>query len=276
MNCAFIGGGRMAQAIIRGLLEKPDDSIAIYVFDVSPAARTACADLVGPTNVFEECSGLSTVELDLIVIAVKPQDVQAGLESASALASGHDRVVISIAAGIELSILQKGLPSGVPVIRAMPNLPITYGVGVTALCAGPSVVAPQLDNARRVFEASGKVVVVDEALMDGVTAVSGSGPAYVFRFLSALARGGMSEGLSREEAFELAIQTCFGAARMLEAEVFEKNGEPADLIAAVASKGGTTEAALKVLDDRQFDDIIENAVKAAAFRSRELANLYKS
>jgi pyrroline-5-carboxylate reductase len=203
----------------------------------------------------------------VIVVAVKPRDVVALLDRAGKTI-GPDQVVISLAAGVPLALYEDRLPD-VPVVRAMPNTPSLVREGVTAIAGGSSVTEDHLARARRVLEAVGQVEVLDESLIDAVTAVSGSGPAYVFLLAEALEEAAVREGLPRDIAAALVHQTVRGAGHLL-TDTGVRAGE---LRAQVTSPGGTTAAALHVLEERGFRAVVEDAVRAAAQRSRELGTM---
>lgn len=200
----------------------------------------------------------------VVVVAVKPRDVP-GLLSQVGPALVPDQVVVSLAAGVPISLYELGLP-GVPVVRAMPNTPAFVREGVTALAAGNQVTEIHLERVRAVLTAVGDTEVMDESLIDAVTAVSGTGPAYVFLLAEALTEAAIREGLPRDIAERFVHQTVRGAGHLLT----ETPHSPAELRAQVTSPGGTTAAAVHVLEERGFRAIVEDAVRAAAHRSRQL------
>ena len=202
---------------------------------------------------------------DLIVLCVEPQVLDSVLADLSSILTSN-LLLISVAAGYPLSRLQKQLKTATRLVRAMPNTPSTIGEGVTALSLVPGLSSQDQDRARCLFESVGKVVVVEERLMDAVTGLSGSGPAYVFAMIEALADGGVLMGLSRATAQVLAAQTLAGAARM----VLEQGTHPAVLKDRVASPGGTTIAGLSRLEQGRLRATLVSAVTAAAQRSQEL------
>lgn len=202
---------------------------------------------------------------DLIVLCVEPQVLDSVLADLSSILPSNP-LLISVAAGYPLSRLQKQLKTATRLVRAMPNTPSTIGEGVTALSLVPGLSSQDQDRARCLFESVGKVVVVEERLMDAVTGLSGSGPAYVFAMVEALADGGVLMGLPRATAQVLAAQTLAGAARM----VLEQGTHPAVLKDRVASPGGTTIAGLSRLEQGRLRATLMSAVTAAAQRSQEL------
>jgi pyrroline-5-carboxylate reductase len=289
----FIGGGNMAEALVRGLLEKkifkPGD---VIVSDVDPVRRRKLARSLKVETTADNLAVLR--DSRALLLAVKPQNIDDVLgEMAAAMrasrasqgpgaspkssrasimpASIHvkptDRLFISIAAGITLRRMTTALGSGARVIRVMPNAPAMVGQGMAALVRAPGASRADEAFALRIFGAVGDAVALaDESLLDAVTALSGSGPAYVYLFVKALADAGVSEGLTPELATRMALKTLRGA----EENMRRSPMTAAELIRIVASPGGTTEAALRKFDDLRFSDIVAGAVHAAANRSREL------
>jgi pyrroline-5-carboxylate reductase len=261
----FIGGGRMAEALISGVL-------AAKLFEPEKI-RVADPDLSRQDHLKRHYGvqvGFMNDEVvrasDVIVLAVKPQvitDVLRGLGPGI-----RDRLVVSVAAGVPIRRIQESLGPQVGVIRAMPNTPAMVGAGMTALTVGPEVGPEAVAFVRQVFESVGKVVLLEERLMDAVTGLSGSGPAYIFLAIEAMADGGVKMGLPRETASVLAAQTVLGAARM----VLESGQHPARLKDQVASPGGTTIAGLHRLEQGGLRAVLMDAVEAATKRSQELGN----
>lgn len=262
---AVLGIGAMGEAIARGLLAAGWTSS-----ELSTAVRREVRLHDVETRIGIVCH-LDAVEAirgrDVVVIAVKPRDIEK-LLSGVADVIGAEQVVISIAAGVPISVFEAALGE-VPVIRAMPNTPSLVGEGVTALAGGTWVSEDHLARARRVLEAVGHVSVMDEGLLDAVTAISGSGPAYLFLLAEALEEAAVREGLPRDIAEALVHQTVRGAGHLL-TETQMRAGE---LRAQVTSPGGTTAAAMHVLEERGFRALVEDAVRAAASRSRELGEM---
>ncbi len=260
MRITFIGGGNMAQAIIGGLAKRrfPVQDLAA----VEP--MTATRERLEALQVRTYANAAEAAPYgDLVVMAVKPQQMH---EAAAALRLNGE-LVLSIAAGIRLADLSRWL-SGYPLLaRCMPNTPALIGEGVSALYCMPSVTPELRGFARQVLEAVGRVILVeDEALLDAVTAVSGSGPAYVFLFIEALQQAARELGLAPEQARALSIQTFLGAARLAEA-----SQEPVALLRErVTSRGGTTERALASMHQDGVVQAIVRAIHAANERSREL------
>lgn len=265
MNIAFIGGGNMATALISGLLEAARGRVAIRVADPSEEARERLRREPG-VETFAE--GRDTVpEADVIVLAVKPQvmpDVLAELDGVIE----RGQLVVSVAAGTTVAVIQQVLGDDQPVVRAMPNTPALIGHGITGLFASRACRPHHREQAQRILAAVGQVLwVEDEVLMDVVTAVSGSGPAYYFLLTEALAAAGERLGLDGADAARLAVHTAAGAGVML----IEAEEGPAQLRRRVTSLGGTTEAAVEALERGGFRGLINDAVEAATRRGRELA-----
>jgi pyrroline-5-carboxylate reductase len=201
---------------------------------------------------------------EIVVVAVKPRDVP-GLVSAMRGVLHPSQVLVSLAAGVPTSTYEEAL-AGIPVVRAMPNTPALVGEGVTGIAPGSSARPGDVEKARKVLEAVGEVHVLEESLLDAVTAVSGTGPAYVFLLAEALIEAAIREGLPRDVAEALVRRTIRGAGHLLTDIV----KAPAELRADVTSPGGTTAAAVHVLEEGGFRALVEDAVRAAARRSREL------
>lgn len=255
----------MGEAIVRGLLgagwETEELTAAVRrevrLHDVETRVGVTCH--LDPAAAVEN--------RDVIVIAVKPRDVP-GLLHAIAGRVEPEQVVISIAAGVPISVFEQSL-HGVPVIRAMPNTPSLVKEGVTGIAGGTWVSEDHLARAGRVLEAVGVVSIMDESLLDAVTAVSGSGPAYVFLLAEAMEEAAVREGLPHDIATALVRQTVRGAGHLLT----ETATRPGELRSQVTSPGGTTAAAMHILEERGFRALVEDAVRAAANRSRELGDL---
>lgn len=263
MKIAFLGGGNMANALIGGLLAQGFDRSAVCVIEMDPSAREKLAARHAVR--VSAAQDAATREADTLVLAVKPQDMKQALGS---LGGGlDDKLVISVAAGLRLADLSRWLGGHRRLVRCMPNMPALIGAGITALYAMPGVSAEERGRAEKVLGAVGEVVWVgDEALLDPVTAVSGSGPAYVFWLIEQLAAGGERLGLAAEIARKLAVHTVLGAARLAAQSV----SAPGTLREQVTSKGGTTEAALRVFDEERIAERFQRALAAASRRGAEL------
>jgi pyrroline-5-carboxylate reductase len=255
----LLGGGRMAEALLGGLLEAGTCSAdQVAVVEIAPARRAVLAERFPGVTVVE-----APVPADGVIVATKPADVPSALGAAASVGL---RRVLSIAAGVGLTSLEKAAGVGVPVVRAMPNTPAMVGAGAAAMSPGAHAGSEDLAWAGSILGAVGTVVEVPEASLDAVTGLSGSGPAYVFLVAEALTDAGVHAGLPRAVADALVRQTLLGAARLLA----EGEDGPEALRAAVTSPGGTTAAGLRVLEERAVRAALLDAVAAATARSREL------
>jgi len=265
MKITFLGGGNMASALIGGLLKQGFSAADIQVVELYEAARARLTQdfAVRAVAVLDEAA----LRCDVLVLAVKPQQMHEALAAVSGKLG--EQVVVSIAAGLRLEDLSRWLGGHALLVRAMPNTPALIGQGMTGLYAGEAVSATQRDSVSRILAAVGRSVWVErEALIDAVTAVSGSGPAYVFHFIEALEQGGVALGLPAEVARQLAIQTLVGASALAAASP----ESPAVLRERVTSKGGTTAAALNSMADDGFLPLVARALDAAAKRGAELGD----
>ena len=268
---SFIGGGNMAGSLIAGLIADDWNPGSIRVSDTDPRQLER---LVQRFPIETSSDNAHVVAgADVVVLAVKPQ-VMEGV--ASALASNISRVqplVISIAAGIPETALRQWLGDKTAIVRCMPNTPAMVQSGATAMYANPFVTDEQRSIAESILRAVGIVIWVDdEAMMDAVTALSGSGPAYIFLFIEALQSAGQELGLAEETAYLLALQTVFGAAKM----ALESQEDATTLRQRVTSPGGTTERAINTFHEGGFEKLVSKALHAAAQRSRELAEEFGS
>ena len=264
MKLGFIGAGNMAEALCKGVIAGgvfPKEEI--IASDISEARRNYFKEQLGvsvsPSN--EEVVKSSRT----VLFAVKPQNMAEVLEEVGSLFK-KDQLIISIAAGISSAFIEKYLKDEVPVIRSMPNTPVLVGAGMVAIAAGRWAGPEHLNQARRLFESAAEVIEIEEKLIDAVTAVSGSGPAYFFYLIEAMVEAGISEGLSREDAVTLASHTAYGAAKLL----LETGEAPEELRRKVTSPGGTTFEAISSMENDNVKRNIIKAVKAAAQRSRKL------
>ncbi len=265
MNILFIGGGNMAAAIIGGLVGQGRSPSTLQAVDVLPEARARLEQQFGIRTSADPAAAAAGA--DCIVLAVKPQQMR---EVAAALAPVlKGQLVISIAAGIRGSDLARWLGGHAAIVRAMPNTPALVAAGVTGLHALPGVSAQQRSEAENVLAAVGSTFwVAQETALDAVTAVSGSGPAYVFYFIEALEQAALELGLPAAVARQSALQTFAGAVKLAAAG----DADPATLRARVTSKGGTTERAIGALDAAAVKTAFIRAVHAAAERSAELGD----
>ncbi len=264
-NLLFVGGGRMAEALINGILTAQlAEGGQICAVDPDPKRRDVLSGQYGIST--EESAQNALTDGTLVVLAVKPQIV-GGVLDALKKNLNDTHLLISIAAGVTLSFMEKHIEgSGARVIRVMPNTPALVQEGASALSPGKNVTQEELDIAFHIFEAVGKAVVMDEGYLDAVTGLSGSGPAYVFSFLEALIDAGVKVGLARPDAETLVMQTVLGSVKL----AMSGNDHPAQLRAMVTSPGGTTIAGLHEMERAGFQGIIMDAVEAATNRSKEL------
>jgi pyrroline-5-carboxylate reductase len=259
----FIGAGQMAEAMIGGLLSGQVCS-AESIWATDPVAerrdrfKSQFGIRVGPSN------REAVAWADVVVLAVKPQTISAVLSGLGPTLA--HALVISIVAGVTIRTIAEQIAGAMRVVRAMPNTPALVREGMTSLAMGAGVSDDDVRLVRTIFQAVGLVVLVEERLMDAVTGLSGSGPAYVFQAIEALADGGVMMGLPRQTAELLAAQTVLGAARL----VLESGVHPAQLKDRVASPGGTTIAGLHQLEQGGFRATLMAAVEAATTRSKEL------
>lgn len=264
IDIGFIGGGNMTEAMVRGLLASGFAASSLLVAEPDATRRRAMAKRykVAVTDDNSAAVGSSRT----VVLAVKPQILAGVLEGLRPNVTGRE-LFVSIAAGVMLAKLEKGLGASARVVRVMPNTPCLVGKGASVICAGSRATAADVKLVKKMFAAVGDAhVIKDEKLLHLVTALSGSGPAYVYRFAEALIEAAAKGGMERDLARALTFQTLAGAAAMM----IETGQEPADLRRAVSSPGGTTLAGLASLDDKGFVDTVKSAVAAAARRSVEL------
>lgn len=267
----FLGGGHMGRALVAALRRAGVRGSDIVVFDTQAATRDALQrefDVRVAADAADATAHIAS--LDVLVLAVKPQDMAAALRPLKALLSAHRPLVISVAAGLGIRQLAELCGDGVPLVRAMPNRPALLGAGATGAYADPVLPRTARRRAEAVLATAGCVVWVnDESLMDVVTAVSGSGPAYFFRMAEALAAAGIAQGLPEAAANELAVATLHGAGLMA-----THGADLAALRESVTSKGGTTAAALAQFTAQGFEQGVADAVAAAVTRGRQLATQF--
>jgi pyrroline-5-carboxylate reductase len=259
----FIGGGNMAGALIGGLIRRGFAAGDMHVVEPNAARRE---QLVAEFGASVHAAAAPEALTGRVILAIKPQQMREVAQLLAPHAAG--RLFVSIAAGIRAADLSRWLGGEAHVARSMPNTPALVGAGVTALFAAPGVSEVERADAQTLLGAVGATLwVADEALLDAVTALSGSGPAYVFYFLEALAEAGAALGLPERDARMLALATVAGAARLA-----QDGEDPALLRARVTSKGGTTERALSIMQAEGFKPLIARALAGAAERSRELGD----
>ena len=265
MKLGVIGCGKMGTALVAGAIRAGVvDAADVVGCDPSAAAREAFAAATGASAVAEMAR--VAAESDTLLLCTKPLHVRDALRDAGIAAGGGGRLVISVAAGVTLANLEAAAPEGFRMVRTMPNTPALVGRGASAYAAGSRATADDLAATRRLLESVGLAIEVPERLMDAVTGLSGSGPAYVYLIIEAMADGGVQAGLPRAEAIKLAAQTVAGAAAM----VIETGEHPAVLKDMVTSPGGTTIAGLAELERLGLRAALGSAVMAATRRAGEL------
>jgi len=264
----FIGGGNMARSLINGLLANGLSPESVWVAEPDEARRAELAASLGVQVCADNTTVVATVEA--LVLAVKPQQMQTVCEEIAATAQRHRPLIISIAAGLRLAALEHWLGAGLALVRTMPNTPALVQCGMTALLANAQANTEQHALAESILRAVGMTLWLDnEAQMDAVTALSGSGPAYFFLVMEAMQQAGEQLGLSADTARSLTLQTALGAATM----ATESSAPPATLRQQVTSPGGTTERAIGILQQGGLESLFAHALTGARDRSAELAEL---
>lgn len=265
-DLAFLGAGNLAEAIVRRLIDSGFyHRERIAAFDPNEARRALFRDELGVTVV--ERADLLATDCPVLVLAIKPQNHAAAVAPLDGVLT-DEHLVISVMAGVSTATIERELPHAHPrVVRVMPNLPYRLGDGIAGICGGAQAHAEDVAHVERIFNAGGKsIVVANEAMMDLVTAVAGSGPAYFYRIAEVLIASAIKYGLTPEQADVLVKQTCLGAARMM----LETGERPEILRQRVTSPGGTTQAAFEVLEPGGIADLFDRAIQAAVDRGREL------
>jgi len=268
MPLAVIGAGKMARAIVQGLLQNKDSTPGIITgTGRSQATREAFLALdQGGKLQWSDSIPEAVAHASVVLIAVKPAQIQALLPEIAR--APHEALIISVAAGIPLKTLEAGLGLGRPIVRAMPNTPLMVGAGATAYCGNNALTTAHRRTVESLFGSNGLIIAVSETQLDAVTALSGSGPAFLALILDHLIQSAVTLGLEPGVAGPLALQTMLGTARLLQ----ESGMTPQQLIAQVRSKGGTTEAGLNILQSGNLEALLHQTLAAAAQRSRELAD----
>mmetsp|Transcript_33088 Transcript_33088/g.80399 ORF Transcript_33088/g.80399 Transcript_33088/m.80399 type:complete len:277 (-) Transcript_33088:287-1117(-) len=266
LKLGFIGAGQMASAMAKGMVEAKLLSVEeILASDKSTDQQKRFADLVGCKVTDDNTEVASSCET--VIIAVKPGIVPLVLGDIKGSIDAKKTLIVSIAAGVSISTLQTGLPSGTRIVRVMPNTPCLVGETAAAFALGKNCKEDDGKTVESMLCACGVAYKVKENLLDAVTGLSGSGPAYIYMMIEAMADGGVRMGLPRPVALNLAAQTVLGSAKM----VLETKEHPGALKDKVASPGGTTIAGIHALEKGGFRGIVMNAVEAAASRSKELS-----
>ncbi|MEI9907939.1 MAG: pyrroline-5-carboxylate reductase [Actinomycetota bacterium] len=263
ITVGVIGAGVMGEALLSALISS---GIEPSLISITEKREERAQEIVAKYGVNTTSLSENVKNADALLLVVKPQDMESTLQEIKA-AVRPGTLAISFAAGKQIKFISSILGDGVPVIRVMPNTPTIVGEGMAGISTGPSVAPEQLNFVKDFLSSTGRVVEVDEELQDAVTAVSGSGPAYFFRFVEAMIAGGIELGLSPEIATELAVQTMVGAAKLL-----ATSGKSATTLREnVTSPNGTTAAALSSFSDSNISEIVLKAMTAARNRSQELA-----
>ena len=270
-DIAFIGGGNMATSLIGGLLAKGTASDRIWVSDCIDGQREALKARFGVRTSPDNAHAASRV--GTVVLAVKPQQMEEATRAIARASAQHEPLIISVAAGVQIRHIRTWLDHDAAIVRSMPNTPALVGLGATALFANDRVSEEGRRRAAAVLGAAGLCAwVAEEGLLDAVTAVSGSGPAYFFLLMELIEESGVTLGLDRDTARALTLQTALGAARM----ACDGGEAPAALRARVTSAGGTTEQALKTLAEGGVGTLFEAALRSARDRSVELGRAFGS
>ena len=268
LKIAFIGGGNMGQALVQGLLEGGSLADNITIIDTDRETSSKIEKL------FPQCHVLSQTEAalnisDIVVLAVKPQAMQTACEQIATPCQSRRPLIISIAAGIQALDIDHWLGGELPIVRCMPNTPALVQAGTTGLFANDEVSTQQRKVADGILSSVGSTLWLEqEDMLDVVTAVSGSGPAYFFYLIEAMLEAGLALGLNETQARQLVVDTAAGAAKLIE----KTEKSPQELRHAVTSKGGTTEAAITTLDQNNMKSVIQSAIANAALRAKQLAN----
>lgn len=260
---AVIGVGNMAKSIIEGITSADIPVSSFYLFDKYPSA---CDNYKNKANFYIENDIISTVEKsDCVLLSVKPQNYSEILSEIKKANDFSKKLYISIGAGITSQSVSDEL-DGANVIRVLPNLPMTIGMGVSVICKNKNVSKEDFAFVEAIFASSGSTTLIDEEDMNAIIGVTSSSPAYVFKFINAIYMGAKAQGLDSDGILNAICDVVIGSAMLLK----QSNDTPTELISKVASKGGTTEQALLKLDDGDFDKTIENAMKACTKRADEL------
>ena len=265
MKIGFIGGGAMGEALIKGILN--DGSVKCEDIFVSEHTQERCNYLIEKYGVSAVLGPDSFInKIDVLFLAVKPQVAASAIEAFNTKVK-KELIIVSIIAGLSIAKLESSFPVQ-PVVRVMPNTPLMVGEGMAAIALGSKVTAEEGEMIKNIFQSCGRAIMVKENIIDAVTGLSGSGPAYAFLVIDALADGGVAAGLSRKDAITLAAQTMLGSAKM----VLETEKHPDVLRDQVTSPAGTTIAGLRVLEQNAVRGAFIDAVMAAAEKSAVMGN----
>ncbi len=261
----IIGSGNMGEALLKGFIQKGEiNPSEIIISDIN---KDRIDELVNRYNVAGTNSNRRVAELsEFIIISVKPKDIQQTLTPLKDILN-KDKVVISVAAGVKIEKIKSFLNKNTPIVRVMPNTPVLIGEGVLGVSFDENINSNSKEFILNLLSSVGMTIEVDEKFMDVITGLSGSGPAYVFQFIDALAQGGVKCGLTYSEALKIAVQTVIGSAKL----IAETGEHPSVLRDKVTSPGGTTIFGLHQLEKGSFKDTVINAVESATERSKELS-----
>lgn len=261
----IIGCGNMGEALLKGLSRVLEKSTSLMVSEFDSKKREY---IQSKYKIIVEIDNNELVKFaDVIILAIKPKDFENLLKNEVCCGVSKNKLLISIAAGITTKYIESIVGKDIPVIRAMPNMAAAIGEAITSISAGERAEPEDMKLAKEIFLTIGDVVEVDEDKVDAVTAISGSGPAYFFYLVESLIDAAVKSGLDETIAKRLVLKTALGSAKLLEA----LKEDPLDLRAKVTSKGGTTEAAMKIFEAKKFKDTVKAAVQAALKRSKELS-----
>lgn len=266
MNIGFIGTGNMGSAIIKGYInQNKNDHKKIYAYDKMHERTQELERIYG----INQCKSIEAImkDCEIIILAVKPNVYSFVLEELSLYAK-QKHIIVSIAAGITIKYMESFFDFPVKIIRTMPNTPALVKEGITALSKNSSISTDEFNQVMDIFKSVGKTESIDEKLMDTVTGVSGSSPAYGYMFIEALADGAVLQGMSRDQAYQFAAQSILGAAKM----VLETGKHPGELKDMVCSPGGTTIEAVAILEEKGMRSAVIEAVKACTEKSKRMNN----
>jgi len=261
----IIGCGNMGEALLGRLSESVEKSTMIMASEFDSARRDYIRKKY--RMIVEIDNNRVVKHSDIIILAVKPKDFESLLNGEVAIGASPDKLIISIAAGITTKYIESAIGEDVPVVRVMPNMPAVVGEAISAVCGGHSAGKKDIEAAKEIFSMIGSVVEVEEKLMDAVTAISGTGPAYFFSLMEELIESAETLGIDKKTAKMLVVKTALGSAKLIDS----LDADPEEMREKVTSKGGTTEAAFKVFKSRKTAGIIKAAVKAAAAKSKKLS-----
>ena len=261
---AVLGVGNMAKAIISGIQKSSCSVSEIRLYDKNTDQYN---DLATGTCSYAYCNSIADAVsgADCVLLAVKPQNLPEVLSEISTCHTYEDKLYITIAAGISVDTVSKSL-TGARVVRVLPNLPMTIGMGVSVICRNTDVPTEDFDFVRSLFDCSGSTLLINESEMNRIIGVTSSSPAYVFKFIDAVYKGAVAQGIEQDGLLDAICDVFIGSALLLKSSP----ELPEQLISRVASKGGTTERALNVLNNENIDNIISNAMKACTERANEL------